>query len=203
MRRVTLATGLAAVTLLALTGCFGGTGGPGSGAGDGSGGSGSGGSESSGAGGTAGCLEGAWNLDEQALAADLGENLRSNSLNVVSSEASGGVHLTVDGEDMTYVSDVTYTITVDMGDGLIMIINQLQAGESSGRWAVDGDEVVFSDWESGIVVTNDITINGTTSSGATPLPSTGDGVPMEVTCDGDTLTTHPTASPFTSTWARE
>ena len=199
MRRLTLTTGLAAATLLVLTGCFGGTGGTG-GDGDGTGAEGSSGSEAGGSGGVTDCLQGSWDLDEQDVAQQLGASLGPN---VVSSEASGGVHLTVDGQDMTYVSDVTYTITMDMGDGLTMIVNQLQAGESSGRWANDGDQVVFEDWVSGITITNDITINGQTASDSSPLPGAGDGVPMAVSCEGDVLTTHPDASPYTSTWARE
>ena len=192
-----LTTGLAATTLLLLSSCFGGTGTAPEAGDDGSSGA------ESGTGGLAGCLDGSWDLDEQALARDLGENMSSSGANVISSEASGGVHLNVEGENMTYVSDVTFTITVDMGDGLTMVVNQLQAGESSGRWSVDGDQVVFSDWVSGITVTNDVLINGQSASTSTPLPSTGDGVPMEVTCDGDLLSTHPEVSPFTSVWSRE
>lgn len=200
MRRLTVTSGLAAATLLVLTGCFGGTGGTGDPGPGGAGDDGSSGSEGSGSGSVTDCLQGSWDLDEQDVARQLGESLGEN---VVSSEASGGVHLTVDGQDMTYVSDVTYTITMNLGDGLTMIVNQLQAGESSGRWTNDGDQVVFEDWVSGITITNDVTINGETASTSTPLPGSGDGVPMEVSCDGDTLTTHPDASPYTSTWARE
>lgn len=207
MRRLALTTGLAAAALLVLSGCFGGTGGDGGTGGTGAtGGSGSDGSAGSdgGSSGIGDCLQGAWDLDEQALAQDLGENLsQGGTINVLSSEASGGVHLTVDGADMSYVSDVTYTITVDMGEGLTMIVNQLQAGESSGQWSLDADQVTFENWVTGITITNDITINGQSASAASPLPETGDGVPMAVTCDGDVLTTHPDASPFTSVWSRE
>jgi hypothetical protein len=201
MRRLTVTTGLAAATLLVLTGCFGGTGGTGD---DGTGSGSSDGPDLGGAGSIADCLDGTWNLDEQALAQDLGENLsQGGTIDVVSSEATGDVQLLVAGEEMTYVSDVTYTITVDMSEGLTMVVTQNQAGESSGRWSIDGDQVVFEDWVSGITITNDISINGQSSSAESPLPTTGDGVPMAVTCDGDTLTTHPDASPFTSVWSRD
>ena len=199
--RLALTTGLAATTLLVLTGCFGGTAGTaGTGGTDGDGSS---GSESGGSSGIAGCLEGSWDLDEQALARDLGENMSSSGANVISSEASGGVHLTFEGDQVHYVSDVTYTITIDAGDGLTMINNQLQTGESTGRWSIEGDQVVFSDFEAGITIVNDVTINGETASSTTDLPSSEDGVPMAVTCDGDLLSTKPDASPFTSVWSRE
>lgn len=201
--RLALTSGLAATALLVLTGCFGGSGGGGGEPGaDGSGGSESGGSES-GAGGVAGCLQGSWDLDEATLARDLGAQISSSGLTVVSAEASGPVRLVVDGDEVTYLSDVTFTLEVDMGDGLTMIVSQLQAGESSGRFSVDGDQVVFADWVSGIAITNDVTINGETSSAAIELPESGDGVPMTVVCDGDRLTTHPEGTPFTSVWSRE
>ena len=206
MRRLTLTAGLAATTLLVLTGCFGGSGG--TGGSDGTGSDGSSGSEtvdseSGGSGGIAECLQGSWDLDEQALARDLGANMTASGANVTSSTASGGVHLSFDGDEAHYVSDVTYTITIDMGDGLVMTNNQLQTGESTGRWVVEDGQVVFSEFEAGITIVNDVTINGETASNTTDLPSSEDGVPMEVTCDGDLLSTHPTVSPFTSVWFRE
>lgn len=200
--RLTLTSGLAATALLLLTGCFGGTGGGTEPGADGSSGAESGGAES-GAGGVAGCLQGSWDLDEAALARDLGAQMSSSGLTVVSAEASGPVRLVVAGDEVTYISDVTFTLEVDMGDGLTMIVSQLQAGESSGRFSVDGDQVVFADWVSGIAITNDVTVGGETSSAAIELPESGDGVPMSVVCDGDRLTTHPEGTPFTSVWSRE
>jgi hypothetical protein len=202
MRRLIPITGLAAATLLMLTGCFGGTGGTGGTGGGGTGDEGSSGSESGGSGSVADCLQGSWDLDEQDLARQLGESM-SGGANVLSSEASGGVHLNVDGDQMTYVSDVTYTITVDGGDGLILITNQLQAGESSGTWSAEGDTIVFSEWTAGITITNTVTIDGQESTTTTDLPGNESGVPMAVTCDGDLLSTKPDASPYTSVWSRE
>lgn len=199
--RLVLTTGLAAATLLALAGCFGTPGATGGDTG-GTDGSGSSGSES-GPVGIAGCLQGSWDLDEDAAVRDLAEYLSGNGANVVSAETSGGVNLVVEGDAMTYLSDVTYTITVDMGGGLTMVINQLQTGESSGTWTAEGDTVVFSDWAQGIEIVNDITINGQTSSATFDLPSEEMGLPMEVTCDGDLMSTQPEGSPFMSVWSRE
>jgi hypothetical protein len=155
-------------------------------------------------GGAASCLDGSWNLDEQALANDLGENIAATGAAVISSEATGGAHMTVSGDTMTWVSDVTYTMAIDLGDGLTLVTNQLQVGESSGHWSVERDQVVFSDWEAGITITNDATINGMPAgTTTTELPTTGEGVPMTVTCEGDSLSTHPEGSPFTSYWNRE
>lgn len=201
MRRLIPITGLAAATLLMLTGCFGGTGGTGGTGTEGTGGDGSSGSEGGGSGGLAECLQGSWDLDEQDLARQLAESM-SGGVTVLSSEASGGVHMTIDGDQMRYVSDVTFTMTVDGGDGLILINNQLQAGESSGTFSTEGDTIVFSEWTGGITITNTVTVDGQESTTTSELPAEG-GVPMEVTCDGDLLSTNPDASPYTSVWSRE
>ena len=202
--RFAFSTGLAAATLLVLTGCFAGTAGTGGTGGTGGTDDGSSGSEggTSGTGGLAECLQGSWDLDEQDLARQLAESL-SGGVTVLSSEASGGVHLTVDGDRMTTVSDVTYTMTVDGGDGLILINNQLQAGESSGTWSVEDDTVVFSEWTSDVTITNTVTIEGQDSTTTSELPSGDEGVPMEVVCDGDLLSTQAAPSPYTSVWFRE
>lgn len=110
--------------------------------------------------------------------------------------------MTVDGDQMRYVSDVTFTMTVDGGDGLILINNQLQAGESSGTFTTEGDTIVFSEWNGGITITNTVTVDGQESTTTSELPAEG-GVPMEITCDGDLMSTNPDASPYTSVWSRE
>jgi len=202
--RPALTTGLAAVSLFVLAACAA----PGGGAdAEGAGGTGDGGSGgssggSTGAGGTADCLVGAWSLDTDDLAAQLQEFFASNGSPVTSTVSEGAVTLDVDDETMTYDSAVTITATADM-DGLAMVIVQEHTGVSTGRWAAEGDEVVFSDWENGITITNTITMGGEAIGDSLDLPAdTGAGVPMAVSCDGDTMTSKPDESPFTSTWVR-
>jgi hypothetical protein len=200
MRRLTVTTGIAAATLLVLTGCFpgsGGSGDPGSGSDGGSADGGSGGVS------TADCLAGSWDLDTADLAAQLQQYFVDNGTPVSSTETSGDVTMDVDGESMTYDSTVSYAMTAQLDGGLEMVIVQSQTGTSSGDWSVDGDSVVFSNWTNGITIDNTVSINGTASDIPIEMPSdAGGGVPMTVTCSGDTLTTKPDASPFTSTWAR-
>lgn len=200
MRRHLVTTGLAAATLLTLTACFGGTGDGGSG---GSGGDGEAGDGGAGGVSTADCLDGSWDLDTADLATQLQQYFVDNGTPVTSTVPAGGVTLEVDGGSMTYDSAVTYTMTADLSGGLQMVIVQEQTGVSSGDWAVDGDSVVFSDWTNGITVNNTVTIGGESADVPIELPADGGaGVPMTVTCSGDTLTTKPDASPFTSSWAR-
>lgn len=196
MRRLTLATGLAAASVLMLTGCFGGTGDGGSGTG-GDGGSG-GGSAS-----TADCLDGTWDLDTTDLAAQLQQYFVDHGTPISSTETSGAVTLTVDGSSMTYDTTVVYTMTAELDAGLEMVVEQSQTGSSTGDWSLDGDSVVFENWTNGITIDNTFTIGGQSSGAPLALPADGNGgVPMTVVCSGDTLTTKPDASPFTSTWAR-
>lgn len=196
--RYVVTTGLATLSLFALVACTT----PGSG--DGGDGSGTDPDGSSGAsGGISECLIGTWNLDGQHNADQIHALMLENGTPVTSTETSGTVHLIVDGSTMTYVSDISYVMTAALDAGLEMIVSQLQAGESSGSWSVEGDEVVFADWVNGITVTTSVTIGGATSSTPIDIPAdTGDGVAMEVVCDGDTLSTHPLESPFTNLWTR-
>jgi hypothetical protein len=199
MRRLTVTTGLAAATLLVLTGCF-----PGSG-GSGDSGSGSDGGSAGGSGGvsTADCLTGSWNLDTADLAAQLQDYFVANGTPVTSTETAGAVTLDVEGDSMTYDSTVSYTMTAQLDDGLEMVVMQTHTGTSTGDWSVEGDSVVFANWTNGITIDNTVSINGMESEMPIAMPEDTDGgVPMTVTCSGDTLTTKPDASPFTSTWAR-
>jgi len=195
MSRPPLTIGLAAISLFALAACTV----PGSGDG-GDGGDGTG--ADGGSGGLAGCVEGSWAADLDDLAAQLQAYFVENGTPVVSTVAEGTSGLDVAGDTMTYDSQATFTMTAD-ADGLEMIIKQDQIGVSTGSWAVDGDSVVYSDWETGIEITTTITIGGSTAGSPTVVPGdTGDGLEVATTCDGDTLTTTPDGSPFTTTWAR-
>ena len=196
--RLALTTGLAVISLLALVACTT----PGSGTDDTGSGTDPGGAEGS-SGGVLECLDGTWNLDGQNNADQIQALMVENGTPVTSTETSGTVHLIVDGSTMTYVSDISYVMTAQLDAGLEMIVSQLQAGESSGTWSADGDQVVFADWVNGITVTTSVTIGGATSSTPIEIPAdTGGGVAMEVVCDGDTLSTHPLESPFTNLWTR-
>lgn len=148
----------------------------------------------------ASCLEGRWDLDEADSVRQIAELMSSNGANVVDSGASGGVELLVESGTMTYISDVTYSVTID--SGLVMRIDQTQTGRSSGAWTVDGDTIVFSDWTDGLEFSNKVTVGGETSALEMDLPTEEPGVPLEVTCSGDTLQTHPQGGQFTSTWTR-
>jgi hypothetical protein len=191
--RLVLTVGLAAASLLVLAGC--GTGG--------SGGGGTSGASGGGAGGLADCMAGTWHLDGQNNADQMQAYFTDHGTPVTSTTVDGDVTLNVTGTDMTYTSAITYTMKAALSSGLEMEIAQNQAGTSSGQWSATGSSVVYSNWSDGITITNTVSIGGQNAAMPLEIPaSTGGGVPMTTTCDGDTLTTHPDVSPFTSVWSR-
>ena len=197
---------LVPVLLLSLAGCtlLGGGGG-----GDGEGGSAdddrsSGGEELEG-GSTACVIDRDWQLDVADMAAQLGENIASGGVTVVSSTASGESSIYFDQEGYAgSATNVTYTIVIDAGDGLVMTMMQNHAGSPGGNWAWDGESestMIFDEWAGEVVITTDTTINGTPApTSTTPLEGGFGGQSMTVSCDGDTLVTQSEGSPFISTW---
>lgn len=165
-----------------------------------------GGSGGSAGGGTAECLARSWVLDVADAAQQLGENLASKGLNVTQSEGAGRQTFTFSGGgDITATIDVTYTVTV-VNDPITLTLVQTHSGAPSGTWSVDGDTVSFTDWDNaGYSVQNQTIVNGTVSPNQIDIPSEDldDGATMTVQCDGDTLSTKVSASPFTQHWTAE
>lgn len=195
--RVTVATGLSALFLFALTACAPGAGG------DGSGGDGTDPEGSSGAPVALGdCMLGSWEADLDDLAQQLQAYFVANGTPVTSIDSAGSYSLDVDSESMTYTSAAHFTAVAD-SNGVAMVIEQDQTGVSAGHWSVVGDSVVYSDWENNIEITTTITMSGQSSDAPITVPADGgDGLEVATTCHGDTLTTAPAASPFTTTWVR-
>ena len=192
--------------VLALSGCtlLGGGGGGGSDdpIADGS----TGGEELEG-GSTACLMDREWNLDVADTAAQLGESLSSNGLSVVSTTGEGTQSLWFDQEGYAgSATSLTYTMVVNLDDGMVMTMAQHHEGTPGGQWAWEGEEesvLTFTDWEDSYVVTTDRSINGTAAPTSTmPMGGLGglSGVSMTVSCDGDSLTTQAEGSPFTQHW---
>ncbi|MGX5680986.1 hypothetical protein [Schumannella luteola] len=149
-----------------------------------------------------GCLIGTWELDGQRNAEQLQESFAANGASITSTTADGSVTLTIDDGTMTYDSDITYTMSGDLG-GLALTVEQNQAGSSTGNWSEADGLVTFSDWETGIVVNNVVTVGGTATELPIDLPQdVGGGTQMAVTCSGDSLETKAVESPFTGYWSR-
>ena len=177
-----------------------------------SGGGGSGGdqpSPESGGSSSTECITGkTWVLDIDDLARQLREQLASGGLNVVEAVAEGrqSFEFTETGRASAEV-DVTYTMTVDSGDGLVLTVVQTHGGNPSGEWAWLGDSetATFSSWDNaGYSVQTTILVNGVGSDAPIEIPSdTLRGTNMETVCTGTTLSTQVAASPFTQHWTSE
>ena len=190
-----------AVLLIGLTGCGG------SGGGDPEEDGGTGGEELEG-GSTACVIDKNWHLDIADAAAKLGAQLTSNGLNVQSSTGEGDQSFYFDQEGIAGSStNLTYTMVVDMGDGLVMTMAQHHEGAPGGNWAWDGEAestILFDSWTGDYVVTTDTSINGTAAPTSTsPMGGGLDGQAMTVSCDGDTMETQAAGSPFVQVWHAE
>jgi hypothetical protein len=188
---------------LALGGCtlLGGGGGGGS-EDDGEGSS---GGEQLDGGSTACVIDKNWQLDVADAATKLGEQLASGGLHVVSTTGEGEQGIFFDQEGIAgTATDVSYTMVVDMGEGLTMTMVQHHEGSPGGNWAWDGESestIVYEGWSGDYVVTTDTSINGTAAPTSTaPMGGGLDGQSMTVDCDGDTMTTQAAGSPFTQVW---
>jgi hypothetical protein len=120
-----------AVLLIGLSGCF-----PTGEAPEGDGGAG----EELEGGSTACVIDKDWHLDIADAATKLGAQLASNGLSVQSSTGEGDQSFYFDQEGIAGSStNLTYTMVVDMGDGLVMTMAQHHEGAPGGNWAWDGE----------------------------------------------------------------
>ncbi len=194
-----------AVLVLSLAGCFGGspTGGGTAGGSTNGAGSGTDGGTSAGA---ASCLAGpTWSLDVDDVATQLGAQLSSRNMNVVSSEVTGTEKFTFNADGtVTSAINVVYDITIDMGNGLAMTVTQKHTGEPGGNYAIDGSTVNFSGWDpTGYTVATSISINGVSTDTQVPMNNADFGnVPMVVDCTSAGLTTTVEGAPFEWHWTR-
>lgn len=146
-----------------------------------------------------------WSLDVADAATQLGAQLASGGIAVISSEGSGRHTITFTDDGLVSSSvDVSYIITTD-AQGLTLAVVQTHGGESAGEWFWNENSGVigFENWDnSGYTVQTTTLINGVESPTSTVLPSeTLDGTDMAVLgCSADALSTQVEGSPFTQNW---
>ncbi|MFD4957288.1 hypothetical protein [Microbacterium sp. NPDC058389] len=157
------------------------------------------------------CVDGTWNADLDGLIGQQAQQLSATGLDVTSADATGSQTLSIGREGVLgFDADMTFVLAVDMAGGLTMTMTQTHTGVLSANWewsddaTADGGTIRFSDFDdSGYDVQTAIDINGQSAESPFPPPSVAAAdVPTVVTCDGNTLTTHPEGSPFTTTWTR-
>lgn len=149
-----------------------------------------------------------WDLNTSDLAAQLAANFTSNGLVVTQSTANGTQTIEF-GSDGTASStvDVTYTIAIDSGDGIVITVVQTHSGTPHGEWTRAGDAgtLTFSNWDNaGYSVQNTVLVNGTAGDFPISIPEdTLGSSDMEIVCEGNTLSTRVAPSPFTQHWIAE
>jgi len=157
------------------------------------------------------CVDGDWSADLDDLVGQLAEQLTSTGMNVTGAEATGTQTLSIGREGvMGFDADMTFVLGVDVSGGLTMTMTQTHTGSLQADWewsddaTADGGTVRFSNFDdSGYDVQTAVDINGQSAElPFTPPSVAAADVPTIVACEGDTLTTHPQGSPFTTTWTR-
>jgi hypothetical protein len=157
-------------------------------------------------GGTTSCLvDRDWQLDVGDQAQQLAEAMTNAGANVIGVVGEGEQAIYFDHEGIAgSATSVTYTITIDAGDGLIMTMVQHHEGTPGGNWSFSDDDesvVVFDGWSGDYVVTTDTTINGVAAPTSTsPIGGGLDGQSMTIACDGSTMSTQAEGSPFVQLW---
>jgi hypothetical protein len=199
------AVAIPALLLLALAGCA-----PGGGGGTGD----DGGAETNGPapdaeGGAAACAPGhVWSADIDDMAEQLHQQYLDSGTPVTETTATGSQVLDWGADGAIQLdTDYTFTVVADLGEGLVMTMNQHHHGPTTGTLTIDGEVAVASDFDSsGYLVDNAIDINGTASEAPIDLPDEGwgEGVNLEiVSCDDTTLKTFATGGFVTQTWTRQ
>lgn len=157
------------------------------------------------------CLDGDWTADLNDLIGQLADQLRGSGMNVTAAEAAGAQTLVVGREGVLgFEAAMTFTLAVDMGGGMVMTMVQQHDGTLGANWAwaddatATGGTLTFSDFNDASYQTQTtVDINGQSAEMPVAPPSVAAAnVPTVVACDGDTLTTQPQGSPFTTRWTR-
>jgi hypothetical protein len=155
------------------------------------------------------CVDGEWRADLDDLAEQFARQLSATGMTVSAAEASGQQDLSIAREGhLGFATEMTFTLTVD-SSGLAMTIIQTHTGSLAADWqwtspTPDGGTMDFSRFnDEGYAITNTVEIAGEAVTMPFDPPSAAAGnVPMVVTCTGDSLTTSPQGSPFTTRWTR-
>jgi hypothetical protein len=200
MARFTKTVAAAAVALLVLSGCSGGTDGaspapevPAAETDDVS------------ASPTACLIDRTWNVDVDDLAGQLLSEMQSLGSPATSVTGTGSMTIMFAEESLgNTVVDVTFTMLLPMDDGPTMTITQHQYGSGYGSWFWDGDApnlVVFEDWVGDYEIDMTMAMEGVAVDSPIDLPtSAAGGTDMTVTCEGGLLTTNTEGSPFIQIW---
>jgi hypothetical protein len=159
--------------------------------------------------GVAACALGhTWTLDTTDLAPQIVASLLKKSV--------AGATVKVDGTqtmdwattgEISVTSNYTTTVTVAPAPTTNTIAPHTHKGTATGKAYVNAEVGIPRNWDnSAFTLTTAFTLNGAAIPDPAPftLPKTDfdDTVGLELTCDANTLTTHPRGSDITQKWTR-
>jgi hypothetical protein len=111
--------------------------------------------------------------------------------------------------DVVVDSDYTVTVTVSPAADQVTVATQTHKGKATAEAYIDAEVAIPRNWKnSTFKVDTKFVVNGAAPAADAADPFTiaatdfDDGVGLELTCDGTTMTTHPRGSEITQTWTR-
>lgn len=160
--------------------------------------------------GIAACALGhTWSLDTKDVAAQVLTDLQKHGVPATTATADGKQTMTwnVNG-DLAIDTDYTLTITVVAGPQTT-VATQTHKGSATGKAYVNAEVAIPRNWKNpDFAVKTTYLVNGTAPAADAPPPFTtiatdfDDSVGLELTCDGDAMTTHPRGEVVTQKWTR-
>lgn len=157
--------------------------------------------------GLAACAQGnTWNLDMTKLAEAVKADIAAQGVEVdVATSGKQSMTWEING-DVVIDSAYTLTMTSVPAPDQVQTVTTTHTGPATGASYIDDNVAIPRDWDgTGTVIKTVGDINGEPLD---PVPYTvlnadlDDSVGVELTCDGDTLTTHPRDGSITQTWSK-
>ena len=157
--------------------------------------------------GIASCAQGhTWKLDMAKLAEDVKANIGAQG--VAAEVASDGMQTMTWGIDGAVVIDSAYTLTMTTvpAEGQLQTVTTTHTGTATGASYINENVAIPRDWDAtGTIIKTVADLNGAPLD---PVPYSvlnadlNDSVGVQLTCDGDALTTHPRGGNVTQAWIK-
>lgn len=160
--------------------------------------------------GIAACALGhTWSLDTAALAEQVKTELTKDGVAVqdVTVDGTQILEWSVEGH-VTLNTDYTLTVTSVPAADQLITVKSVHSGTTTGAAYINGEVAIPRKWNDG-EFSIDISADNTGTELKTdeigyvvPATDFDDSVGLELTCNGDELTTHPRGTNITQTWAK-
>jgi hypothetical protein len=147
-----------------------------------------------------------WTLDLGDLGEQMVAALTAEGVAAPTAVADGSQKFTWNTDGKVVIeTDYTVTITSTAGDA-VTTVTETHVGGSTGQAFINGDVAIPRRWDG-----TGLSVKATAEVGGAPLETVPFVIPptdfddsygLELTCEGDTLTTHPRGGHITQKWSR-